>query len=76
MRCEALHGGDLAAGRLDGKQAAGLHRHPVEEDGAGAAGRGVAADLGAGEAQEVAQVVDEEQPRLNVRFYRLAVDPQ
>src|SRR5207302_5489146 len=65
-----------AAGGLDGKEPAGLHRHAVEEDRARSAGRGVAADLRAGQPQEVAQVVDEEQTRLNVRFDRLAVDPQ
>src|SRR5438128_617547 len=76
VRGEALDGRDLASVGLDGKEPAGLHRHAVQEDGAGTAGRRVATDLGAGEAQDVAQVVDEEQARLNVGFDRLAVDPQ
>ena len=38
----------------------------VHEDGAGAAARRVAPDVGAGEAERLAQEVDEQEPRLDL----------
>ena len=62
--------------------AVGLHREPrarfdrdaVDEHRAGAALAGVAADLGAGEAERLAQEVHEQQPRLDVALIGAAVD--
>ena len=53
---------------------AGLHRHAVEEHGAGAAARRVAADVRPGQAERLAQEVDEEEPGLDVGRALLAVD--
>ena len=46
---------------------------PSSEHRAGAAARRVAADVRAGQAERLAQEVDEQQPRLDVRRARLAV---
>ena len=65
---------DLAAVGLDGEHRAGLHRLAVEQDGAGAAVGGVAADVGAGQAQVLAQEVDQQQARLDLGLRGGAVD--
>src|ERR687888_802740 len=71
---EALDRRDLAAVGLDREHGAGLHRVPVEMDRAGAAERRVAADLRPGEAEVVAEEVDEQRPRLDLRLVPDAVD--
>jgi len=67
-------GGDRRAVGLDGENGAGLHALPLEQDRAGPAGRGVAADLGAGEAEHVAQVEDQQEPGIHVVRGRCTVD--
>src|SRR3954454_4821014 len=57
---EALDGRDLAAVRLDGEVGAGLDRRAVDEHGAGAASRRVAADVDAGQTG-APQPVDEQE---------------
>ncbi len=64
----------VAAVGLHREDGAGLHRPAVQEDGAGAAVRRVAADVGAGEPQVLADEVDEQQARLDVGLVLLAVD--
>src|SRR5262249_19883154 len=71
---EALDGHDRPAVRLDGENRARLDGPPVEEDGAGAAVRCVTPDMGAGEAEDLPEQVDQEQPRLDVRVTALTVD--
>src|SRR5437899_580387 len=71
---QPFDGGDVAAVGLHGQHRARLHGHAVEEDGAGAAVRGVAADVGAGEPEALAQQVDEQQARLHLCFEGRAVD--
>ena len=57
---QAFDGGDVGAVGLDGEHGARLDRLAADEDGAGPARRRVAADVGAGEPDHVAQVVDEQ----------------
>ena len=64
---EPLDGGDLPTFRLDGEHGAALHRLPIHVDGAGTALARVAADVGAGEIQLVAQHVREQRPWLDLR---------
>src|SRR5437899_11440440 len=73
---QAFHRGDLRALGLDGEDRARLHRIAVEQHRAGAAVRGVAADVRAGQAQVLAEQVDEQQPRLDLHAVRSAVDGQ
>src|ERR1700738_1286952 len=65
-RGEPFDGRHLAAIRLDGEERAGLDRRAVQQDRAGAAAGGVAADVGAGQPQGLPEEVDEQQPRLHV----------
>src|SRR6266545_6992973 len=74
VRGEPFDRRDLAAVGLDGEHGARLHREPVEVDGAGAADRRVAADLRAREREVVAEEVDEQRPRLDLRLVPNAVD--
>src|SRR5438067_4366233 len=71
---EALDGSDLMSVGLHGEEGARLHRLPLEQHGAGAAVGGVAADMRSGHAQVLAQEVDEEQARLDLRLLGVAVD--
>src|SRR5207247_8784736 len=71
---EALRRHHLALVGLRREQRARLHGAAVEDDGAGPAVRGVAADMGAGETEHLADEVDEEEPGLDVRLVLLAVD--
>src|SRR4029077_20131066 len=71
---EALDRGHLVPVDLDGEQRARLDRLAVEQDGAGAAGRRVAPDVGAGQAKLLAEEVDEELPRLDLGLVSSAVD--
>ena len=63
---EALGGGHRAAVGLDGEHRAGLDRLAVEQHRAGTAGRGVAADVRGAQVEGLPQVVDEQQPRLDL----------
>ena len=71
---DALDRRHLVAVGLDGEDGARLHRLAVEEDGAGAARGRVAADHRARQPELLAQVVDEELSRLDLRRVALAVD--
>src|SRR5580704_13581523 len=66
--------GELLALRLDCKHRAALDGLSVHEDRACAALAGVAPDVGAGEADDVAQVVHEQQPRFDFMLVPVAVD--
>jgi hypothetical protein len=55
---KALDGHDLCTFRLDREHGAGLHRAAVDIDRAGAAVTGLAADMGALQAQLLAQEMD------------------
>ena len=75
VRCrDAFHGCDLAAARLVGQRRAGIDRRVVGEHGAGAAFGPVAADLGAGESQPVADRLGQGLAGRHVDAARLAVD--
>ena len=65
---------DLCAVGLDGEHHAALHEHAVEEDGAGAAVAGVAADVTAGQVEVVPDEVDEQAASLDLALVLLAVD--
>src|ERR671934_273475 len=71
---ETLDRRDLAAVGQNRERGARLHREPVEVDRAGAANRRVAADLRPGEPEVVAEEVDEQRPRLDLRLVPDAVD--
>ena len=64
---EAFDGHDLAAVGLHGEDRARLDGAAVHDDRAGAAVARVAPDVGAGEPQVLAEEVDQQQPRLDVR---------
>src|SRR5262249_37602111 len=70
---QALEGGEVRARGLHRQHGAGLHRRPVEEDGAGPAVGGVTADVGAGQPELIAEEVHQERPRLHLVLVRLAV---
>ena len=71
----ALDGGDLGAGHLGRQDVARLDGAAVDVDGAGAALGGVAADVGAGEVEVLADRVHEEGVGWRVDGDRAAVDP-
>ena len=71
---QALDRHELLAVGLHREHRARLHRAAVHEHGAGAAVRGVAADVGAGQPQILAEQVDQQQARLDVGLVLLAVD--
>jgi hypothetical protein len=73
---EPLDGRDLGAVGLWREQHAALHRRAVQEHGAGAAVPGVAADVGSGQVEVVADEVDEQLARLDLALVALAVDRQ
>ena len=70
---EPLHGADLGPVGLHGQDGARLHGHAVHQHGAGAAVRGVAADVGAGEREVVADQVHQQEPRVDGGRVRFAV---
>src|SRR5215469_7629409 len=70
----AFDGGDLAAIGLHGEHGAGFHRHAVDIDGAGTAMGGLAADMGAGHLQILADEMHEQRARLDEAFDLGAVD--
>ena len=59
---------------LDGQHDAAIHRHAVHQHGAGAAVAVVAAFLGAGQPQVVAEHFQQALPRLAEELGRFAVD--
>ena len=65
---------DAAAVGLDGEHRAGLDRLAVDVDGARAALARVAADVGAGEVEVLADQLDQEASGLDVRLASLPVD--
>ena len=69
-----LDGLDLGAVGLDREHRAGLRALAVDVDRARAAVARVAADVGAGQPEDVAQEVDEQEARLDVGLAGLAVD--
>ena len=68
VRREALDRGHLGAVGLDAEQRARLHRHAVDEDGAGAARRGVAPDVRPRQPEPIAEDVDEQLARLELEL--------
>ena len=73
---QALDGRDVGAVRLDGEHRARLDRPPIDVDGAGAALAGVAADVGAGQVEVLAQGLDEEASRLDVELPGRPIDDE
>ena len=63
----------LALG-VDGEHGAAIDGLAVHDDGAGAAGAAVADALGAGQAEPVAQGVEQRDARLDRELVRLAID--
>src|SRR5690348_5076403 len=70
---KAFDGGDVRAVGLDGEHGAGLHSFAVEENGARTADAGFAADMRAGEAQRVAEIMNKEEAGLDGAFVVLSV---
>jgi hypothetical protein len=73
VRREPLDRRDLSVLRLDGEHRAGLHGLAVDEDRAGAAGGGVAADVRAGQPEVLTQEVGEQPAGLHLGFAPHAV---
>src|SRR5713101_839231 len=65
--------GHFTAVRLHGQHCTGLHRIAIEEYGTGATLRSVAADVGSGEVQHIAQIVDQQHARLYLRMVLLPI---
>src|SRR5882757_9766593 len=70
---DAFDGGDIGAVGLSHQHGAGFHCAAIDMHDAGAALAGIATDMGAGQAQMIAQEMDKERPVLDVGRYRLAV---
>ncbi len=73
-RGQAFNGMDLVPARLHREHQARAHRQAVEQNGARAAHAVLAADVGAGEPEVVAQEVGELQPRLHFALMDSVVD--
>ncbi len=73
---EPLDGGDLGALQAPCQRQAGVDPPPVDQDGAGPAGTGVAALLGAGQAELFAQQVQQRGPVVDRGGAPLAVHGQ
>jgi hypothetical protein len=71
---QAFHGRHLGPVRLDGEHEAGADRLAVDEHGAGAARSVLAADVGSGEPEVVAEEVDEQPTRLHAFLIRDPID--
>ena len=71
---ESLDRLDLCAVGLDREHHAALHEHTVDENGAGAAVAGVAADVTAGQVEVVPDEVDEQAASLDLALVLHAVD--
>src|SRR5712691_4501988 len=70
----ALDRGEVPALGLDGEHRAALHRLAVDEDRAGAALAGVTSDVGSGEPGNIADVMHEQEPRLDLMLVPVAID--
>src|SRR5262249_40786684 len=70
---DALDGLDARAVALHGKRQAAAHDHAVEPHGAGAAKAMLAADMAAGEAELLAQEVDERRAGIDALAHLFAV---
>src|SRR5216110_1762467 len=73
---DALDGDDVAAAGLPRQHRAGFDRPAIDMHDTGAALAGIAADMGAGQVQMVAQEIDKEGPVLDLGRDRLAVHRQ
>ena len=71
-RGDALDRGEFVAMRLHGEHETGAHRAPVEQNRAGAADPVLAADMGAGQPQLVAEEIGEAHPHRRRRAGRRA----
>ncbi len=71
---QPFDGNDLGALGLNRQHEAGTHGRAIDNDRAGAAHAVLAADMGSGEPQMVAQAIRERQPRLNLHFDLSTVD--
>ena len=71
---ETFDRGYLSAVGLDREEGAGLDRGAVENDCTRSAVGGVTADVCAGQVENVSQVFDEQEPRLDVGHVLRAVD--
>src|SRR5262249_44261066 len=71
---DALDGLDPRAVALHRKHQAAAHDHAVDAQRAGAAHAMLAADMAAGEAEGLAQEIDNALPRIDTLAHRLAVD--
>ena len=74
LRCQAFHGGDLHAVSLHGKHAAGAHRVAAQQHRASPAHAVLAAHMGAGQPQVVAQKVHQRSAWLDIACLRYAVN--
>ena len=72
-RAQALDRGDAVALVHHGQRQAGIDPPPVDDDRAGAALAVIAALLGAGEMQMLAQRIEQRGPRVELELARLAV---
>ena len=70
LRRQAFDGAQSAAIGLHRERQAGARRHAVDLDRAGAADAVLAADMGAGRAEHVAQEVGQQHARLGVALDR------
>ena len=74
--CQPLDGANLVAIGHHRKRGAGLHRLAVEMHDAGAALRGVAADMGAGQPQILAQKLHQQRAGIDIGIDGIAVHDQ
>ncbi len=70
---QALDRDDAIAVAGDGQRQAGIHPHAVHQHGAGAALAVVAALLGAGQAEMVAQRIEQGRARIELEFLCLLI---
>src|SRR5690349_5703364 len=70
VRRHAFDGCNVRPIRLDSEHCARLSRLAIQNYRAGAADRGLATDVGAGESRHISDVVDQQQTRLNVILTR------
>ncbi len=73
---DTFDGGDVGACGLSGQHSAGFHRPAVDMHDAGAALAGIAADMGAGQVEMLAQQMDQQRSVFDVDRDRLAVHCQ
>ena len=71
---DRLHRRQLPPIGLDRQHRAGLDRHAVEQNRAGAAMARITTDMGTGQAQPLPDEMDEQQPRLDLGTNLFAVD--